>query len=136
LTKIGALQPSTSTDGDREWVLYYTRADSERPIALDAVIVALNAQNTFLASKNSWTRKLVVVTDGENPIATAEYKSTIEAMNQNEVITSIVYVTFPWSVGHPLSLFSGVDFDDPGIGFQEENKSEVKVRCLRRIGFG
>ena len=69
--------------------------------ALDAVIVALNAQNNFLASKNSWTRKLILVTDGENPIATTDYKSTIEAMNQSQVITSIVCVfPFPLPLGH------------------------------------
>jgi ATP-dependent DNA helicase 2 subunit 2 len=99
---------------------------------LDAVIVALNAQNTFLASKNSWTRKLVVVTDGENPIATADYKSTIETMNQNEVITSIVYVYSSVAIGQPLTFTSGVDFDDPEIGFQEAEKSEVKVRGPKR----
>jgi ATP-dependent DNA helicase 2 subunit 2 len=99
---------------------------------LDAVIVALNAQNTFLASKNSWTRKLVVVTDGENPIATADYKSTIETMNQNEVITSIVYVYSSVAIGQPLTFTSGVDFDDPEIGFQEAEKSEVKVRDPKR----
>lgn len=99
LAKISALKPSSDTEGD----------------PLDGVIVALNAQNNFLASKPSWSRKLIIVTDGENPIATSDYKSTIETMNQNEVITSVV----------------GVDFDDAEFGYQEPNKSENKVRAER-----
>lgn len=59
-------------------------------VALDGLIVALNAQNKFLGSKASWTRKLIVVTDGENYIETADYKQTVEAMNAAGVITSVV----------------------------------------------
>jgi ATP-dependent DNA helicase 2 subunit 2 len=34
--------------------------------ALDGLIVALQAQEKFLNGKKTWTRKLVLVTDGEN----------------------------------------------------------------------
>ncbi|PVF93424.1 SPOC domain-like protein [Serendipita vermifera] len=94
LAKIAQLKPSAETDGD----------------ALAGLIVALNAQNRYLASKPSWSRKLIVVTDGENAIDTTDYKATIEAMNDNNVQTSIV----------------GIDFDDPEFGFVEENKSDTK----------
>lgn len=58
--------------------------------ALDGLIVALNAQTKFLGTKASWTRKVIVVTDGENHIETADYKQTVENMNANEVMTSVV----------------------------------------------
>jgi ATP-dependent DNA helicase 2 subunit 2 len=54
------------------------------------LIVALNAQSKFLGTKKSWTRKVIVVTDGENYIETADYKQTVENMNANEVMTSVV----------------------------------------------
>ncbi|KAG8856720.1 ATP-dependent DNA helicase II subunit 2 [Serendipita sp. 411] len=94
LTQLSRLKPSKETNGD----------------PLDGLIVAIDAQNKFLASKPSWTRKLILVTDGENPIETAEYKQTVEAMNNNKVVTSIV----------------GIDFDDEKIGYEEENKPEIK----------
>lgn len=58
--------------------------------ALDGLIVALQAQEKFLNSKKTWTRKLVLVTDGENEMQTQGWKETAEKMNEWGVITSIV----------------------------------------------
>lgn len=58
--------------------------------ALDGLIVALQAQEKFLNSKKTWTRKLVLVTDGENEMQTKGWKETAEKMNEWAVITSIV----------------------------------------------
>lgn len=58
--------------------------------ALDGLIVALQAQDKFLNGKKTWTRKLVLVTDGENEMQTEGWKETAEKMNEWEVITSIV----------------------------------------------
>ncbi|KAG8834379.1 ATP-dependent DNA helicase II subunit 2 [Serendipita sp. 399] len=111
LAQLSRLKPSKETNGD----------------PLDGLIVAIDAQNKFLASKPSWSRKLVLVTDGENPIETAEYKQTLEAMNNNKVVTSIVSVAhaLPRTVDLTI-LCSGVDFDDEKFGYQEENKSDIK----------
>jgi len=58
--------------------------------ALDGLIVALQAQEKYLNGKKTWTRKLVLVTDGENEMQTEGWKETAEKMNEWEVITSIV----------------------------------------------
>jgi len=58
--------------------------------ALDGLIVALQAQESFLNGKKTWTRKLVLVTDGENEMQAEGWKETAEKMNEWEVITSIV----------------------------------------------
>jgi ATP-dependent DNA helicase 2 subunit 2 len=58
--------------------------------ALDGLIVALQAQDKFLNGKKTWTRKLVLVTDGENEMQTEGWKETAERMNEWGVITSIV----------------------------------------------
>lgn len=69
---------------------------------------------------------MIVITDGENAIETANYKQIIETMNANEVMTSVVYVA-----SHMRSIFlftcRGVDFDDPEFGYQEDNKSNTKA---------
>lgn len=77
---------------------------------LEGVIVALDAQNRELGSKATWTRKLIVVTDGEHPIQQEGYKDVIQAMNDAKVKTSIV----------------GIDFDDEERGYVYKEKSETK----------
>lgn len=58
--------------------------------ALDGLIVALQAQHKFLNGKKTWTRKLVLVTDGENEMQTEGWEETTEKMNEWGVIASIV----------------------------------------------
>ena len=91
LTKIASLKPTEGVVGDRESVrisAFSLRMNSWA--ALDGLIVALQSQEKFLNGKKTWTRKLVLVTDGENEMQTEGWKETAEKMNEWEVITSIV----------------------------------------------
>ncbi|KAG6831636.1 hypothetical protein H0H92_008713 [Tricholoma furcatifolium] len=94
---------------------------------VDALIVGIEAQAAYLGSKK-WTRKIVLVTDGESPIEVEDWEATAEKMNSTGVSLTVVYVK-----SSSLSLAcidclqtSGVDFDDEGFGYNEPDKSEFK----------
>ncbi|KAI0932900.1 hypothetical protein AcW2_001392 [Taiwanofungus camphoratus] len=93
LAKLAALQPSTVT-GD----------------PIDALIVGIETQHQYLTSKKTWTRKMVLLTDGENPIEIEDWEATAKKMNSLDISFTIV----------------GVDFDDDELPFQEEDKSDIK----------
>ncbi|KAJ7924419.1 SPOC like C-terminal domain-containing protein [Mycena leptocephala] len=94
LAKLDALEPSDDA-GD----------------PLDAIIVAIETQDTYLASKKTWTRKLVLVTDGENPIEVEDLPETINRIKALDIAVTIV----------------GIDFDDEEFPYTEEDKSHVKA---------
>ncbi|CDO74809.1 hypothetical protein BN946_scf185001.g57 [Trametes cinnabarina] len=91
LAKLQALEPST-VSGD----------------PIDALIVAIETQDRFLGNKKTWTRKICILTDGENPIEVEDWEATAKKMN---------------GLGIQLSVI-GVDFDDDD--FKEEDKSVIK----------
>ncbi|KAH9836702.1 SPOC like C-terminal domain-containing protein [Rhodofomes roseus] len=94
LAKLQELQPST-TYGD----------------PIDAIIVGVETQHRYLATKRTWTRKVYLLTDGENPIELEDWEATAKKINALEVGLFVI----------------GVDFDhDEDIPFREENKSHVK----------
>ncbi|KAI0725997.1 SPOC like C-terminal domain-containing protein [Fomitopsis betulina] len=93
LAKLQALEPST-THGD----------------PIDALIVGVETQNRYLATKKTWTRKAVLLTDGENPIELEDWEATAEKMNTFDVSLSVI----------------GIDFDDDNAPFREENKPHFK----------
>ncbi|KAH9949516.1 SPOC domain-like protein [Amylocystis lapponica] len=93
LAKLAALSPST-TSGD----------------PIDALIVGIETQNEYLASKRTWTRKMVLLTDGENPIEVEDWETTTDKMN---------------TLGISLAII-GVDFDDDELPFHEEDKTHMK----------
>ncbi|KDQ17714.1 hypothetical protein BOTBODRAFT_155793 [Botryobasidium botryosum FD-172 SS1] len=78
--------------------------------SIDGIIVAIQTQGQFLGTKKTWTRKMVVVTDGETPMELDDWEATTQKMNELEIGTAII----------------GVDFDDEDSGFVEENKSRTK----------
>ncbi|KAJ7102505.1 SPOC domain-like protein [Mycena belliarum] len=94
LAKLDALEPSDDA-GD----------------PLDAVIVAIETQDDHLAAKRTWTRKLVLVTDGENPIEVEDLDETINRINKLGISVTIV----------------GIDFDDEEIPYEEDEKSNIKA---------
>ncbi|KAG6895586.1 hypothetical protein C0992_000501, partial [Termitomyces sp. T32_za158] len=77
---------------------------------LDAIIVGVQTQATHLASKKTWTRKIVLVTDGESPIEVEDWEATVDKMNSLGVSITIV----------------GVDFDSEDFGYIEDDKSKIK----------
>ncbi|KAJ7585617.1 SPOC domain-like protein [Mycena floridula] len=77
---------------------------------IDALIVAIETQDKFLGTKKTWTRKVALVTDGENPIEVEDWDLTCQKMNEQNIIFTVV----------------GIDFDDEEYGFEEEEKSDIK----------
>ncbi|KAJ7785660.1 SPOC domain-like protein [Mycena metata] len=93
LAKLDALEPSDEA-GD----------------PLDAVIVAVETQDDHLGSKK-WTRKMVLVTDGEYPIEVDDLQETMNRINNLEIGVTVV----------------GIDFDDEEFPYIEEDKSHIKA---------
>ncbi|OCH84687.1 ku80-like protein [Obba rivulosa] len=93
LAKISAIQPSETT-GD----------------AIDALIVGIETQHQYLTRKATWTRKIVLITDGESPIEIEDWEATVKKMNSLEIGLTIV----------------GIDFDEEELPFHEEDKSDIK----------
>lgn len=93
LAKLARLQPSTVI-GD----------------PIDALIVGIETQHQYLSSKKTWTRKMVLLTDGENPIEVEDWEATVHKMNTVQIHLTVV----------------GVDFDDEYLPFLEEGKSNIK----------
>lgn len=93
LAKIDALQPS-SVSGD----------------PIDALIVGIETQANYLSSKKTWTRKVIMVTDGESPIEVEDWEATVAKMDGLDVSLTIV----------------GVDFDDEELPYTEPNKTIIK----------
>lgn len=103
LSKIAKLRPSTVI-GDRKllqdcfslpvYLIYclYT--------AIDAIIVGIETQDEYLASKKTWTRKMVLITDGENPMEIEDWEATVKKMNALDIITTIVYAVARFPVMH------------------------------------
>ncbi|KAJ3514927.1 hypothetical protein NLJ89_g2081 [Agrocybe chaxingu] len=94
IAKIDALEPSTTT-GD----------------PIDALIVGVETQARYLANKKTWTRKIVIITDGESPIEVEDWEATVAKMDSLSISLIIV----------------GVDFDDEFLDYTEEGKSNIKV---------
>jgi len=61
--------------------------------AIDALIVAIETQHIYLYSKKTWTRKIIILTDGESPIELDEWENTTQAVNDRNIILTIMYVS-------------------------------------------
>jgi ATP-dependent DNA helicase 2 subunit 2 len=83
---------------------------SESGDAIDALIVGVETQSNYLAKKK-WTRKIVLITDGETPLELEDWDITAQKMNDLNIGLTVI----------------GIDFDDPDFPFEEENKSNIKV---------
>ncbi|QRW05625.1 ATP-dependent DNA helicase II subunit 2, related protein [Ceratobasidium sp. AG-Ba] len=77
---------------------------------INGIIVAIQTQSEYLAKKPSWTRRMVLVTDGETPLEIEDWEATVDKINELAINMTIV----------------GVDFDDEDFPFVEPNKSNVK----------
>jgi ATP-dependent DNA helicase 2 subunit 2 len=52
--------------------------------------VGIETQALYLASKKTWTRKMVLVTDGENPMEIEDWDKTVQKMNQLSISLTVV----------------------------------------------
>ncbi|KAK0208010.1 SPOC domain-like protein [Desarmillaria ectypa] len=93
LAKLDRLEPSETT-GD----------------PIDCLIVGIETQANYLGSKTTWTRKIVLVTDGENPMEIEDWQATVKKLNDLDIALTIV----------------GIDFDDEEFPYMEEDKSNIK----------
>lgn len=76
---------------------------------------------------------MVLLTDGENPMEIEDWEATVKRMNDHEIQLFIVSVSSPALTVFFLIPFSGADFDDDEMPFQEENKPDIKVRHRQLI---
>ncbi|KAJ7071583.1 SPOC domain-like protein [Mycena amicta] len=89
------------------------QTSDEQGDSLDALIVAMETQEDHLASKKTWTRKMVLVTDGDSPIEIdGQLKQTVKKMNAYGISLTIVGIDF--------------DSDDENFLYKEEGKSRIK----------
>jgi ATP-dependent DNA helicase 2 subunit 2 len=61
-------------------------------LAIDALIVAIETQNDYLSSKKTWTRKITLITDGENPIEIEDWEATVKKMDELSIGLTIMWV--------------------------------------------
>ncbi|KAG0703074.1 SPOC like C-terminal domain-containing protein [Suillus ampliporus] len=94
LAKLDALQPS-QTSGD----------------PIDALIVGIETQDINLEKKRTWSRKIIILTDGQSPMEIEDWEATVIKMNALHISLTVI----------------GIDFDDDEFPFHEEEKSSIKV---------
>ena len=73
--------------------------------ALDALVVGVEAQDRYLKSKKTWTRKVVLVTDGENPIEVDNWDAMVMKIRDLNVQLTIVSVCSPFGVHFLSDMF-------------------------------
>ncbi|KAF5361629.1 hypothetical protein D9758_007384 [Tetrapyrgos nigripes] len=81
---------------------------------VDGLIVATETQAQELKSKPTWTRKITLLTDGQNIIELEEWEATAGKLSALKVSLAVIGVDF--------------DSDDPEYEYQEPNKSNVKLQ--------
>jgi ATP-dependent DNA helicase 2 subunit 2 len=131
LAKLDELEPSTVI-GDRTlpYTQYYSLLGRSFVAAVDALIVSIETQDEYLHKKKTWIRKIVILTDGQNPIEVEDWEATVKKMDSLSIGLMIMCVICAQSVSfaeHLLTTRSGVDFDDEELPYYEENKSKIKV---------
>jgi ATP-dependent DNA helicase 2 subunit 2 len=62
--------------------------------AIDALIVGVETQDAHLGNKKTWTRKIIIVTDGESPIEIEDWELTVKKMDSLNVGLTVVFVIY------------------------------------------
>lgn len=52
--------------------------------------MGVEAQNRALANKKTWTRKIVILTDGESPMEIEDWEATVDKMNALNISLTVV----------------------------------------------
>jgi len=63
-------------------------------IAVDALIVGIETQADYLATKKTWTRKIILLTNAECPIEIEDWQSTVRKMDDLSISLAIMSVFF------------------------------------------
>ena len=61
---------------------------------MDALIVGIETQDRYLGTKKTWTRKMVLLTDAENPIELEDWEAATGKMNDLQVKLTVMYVVY------------------------------------------
>ena len=88
---------------------------------MDALIVGIETQDRYLGTKK-YTRKIVLLTDGENPIELEDWEVAIDKMNDLKIRLAVVYVT----------LIPTAKCDIPAHGLAEVSTSMMLNLATRR----
>jgi ATP-dependent DNA helicase 2 subunit 2 len=92
--------------------------------------VGIETQAEYLVNKRTWTRKIVLITDGESPIEVEDWEATVKKMDSLKVSLAVMYVySFCLSVCGLMRapVHRGVNFDDNELPYHEPDKSVIKV---------
>ena len=54
------------------------------------MIVGIETQDIYLEKKRTWTRKIVLVTDGESPMEVEEWEAIVKKMSSLNIFLTIV----------------------------------------------
>lgn len=79
--------------------------------AISAIVLAIDMMDTF-TKKLKWVRKIVLITDGHGAIDGDDVSDISKKIDESNIQLTVL----------------GVDFDDPEIGFKEEDKPEAKAQ--------
>ncbi|KAK3900112.1 ATP-dependent DNA helicase [Staphylotrichum tortipilum] len=79
--------------------------------AISAIVVALTMIEEF-TKKLKYTRRVILVTNGESPIDEDSSSDVVARLNESNIELIVI----------------GVDFDDADYGFKEEDKSSAKAK--------
>jgi ATP-dependent DNA helicase 2 subunit 2 len=108
LSKLDLLEPSDMV-GDRRSLLFFPQTFAYvSHTAIDALIVGIETQAEYLSSKKTWTRKIVLLTDGENHIEIEDWEATVKKMKALNVHLTIMYVFLPFIAHHLPEVISEV----------------------------
>ncbi|KAF4438468.1 ATP-dependent DNA helicase 2 subunit 2 [Fusarium austroafricanum] len=77
--------------------------------AVSAIVLAVDMIDTF-TKKLKWNRKIFLITDGQGPMDADDLADISKKMNDSNIQLTVL----------------GIDFDDPGYGFKEEDKPDTK----------
>lgn len=73
-------------------------------VAVDALIVGIETQDRYLGNKKTWTRKMVLLTDGENPIEVEDWEATADKMNSLKIKSVFLYVSYAVNIMARLTI--------------------------------
>ena len=59
--------------------------------------MAIETQAQHLGKKKTWTRKIVLVTDGQSEIELEDWEATVDKMNDLDIRFTVVLVSVPSS---------------------------------------
>ena len=66
--------------------------------------MAIETQDRYLQSKKTWTRKIVILTDGENPMEIEDWEATVKKMNALDIGLTVAYVIPSHVLAQPSHL--------------------------------